>query len=126
MIQINNLTPYQVEMLDHMWSLDTMEEFDDWYELLDEEDRQLADSLQTMVILATVDEMIDETNYKDAKEALKKFALQRQNMYNKTSKPRNPIAKDLRTPKYRMRTVESKVKYIRNPKHKKESYGQDV
>lgn len=77
MIQINNLTPYQVEMLDHMWTLDTMEEFDEWYELLDEEDRQLADSLQTMVILATVDEMIDETNYKDAKEALKKFALQR-------------------------------------------------
>lgn len=76
MIQINNLTPYQVEMLDHMWSLDTMEEYFEWYELLDEEDQKLADSLQTMVILATVDEMIDETNYKDAKQVLKKFALQ--------------------------------------------------
>lgn len=76
MIQINNLTPYQVEMLDHMWSLDTMEEYFEWYDLLDEEDQKLADSLQTMVILATVDEMIDETNYKDAKQALKKFALQ--------------------------------------------------
>ena len=43
-------------------------------------------------------------------------------MYNKTMKPRNPIAKDLRTPKYRMRVVESKVQYIRNPKHKKELY----
>ena len=44
-------------------------------------------------------------------------------MYNKkTLKPRNPIAKDLRTPKYRMRTVESKVQYIRNPKHKKDIY----
>ena len=47
-------------------------------------------------------------------------------MYNKTSKPRDPIAKDLRTPKYRMRVVESKVKYIRNPKHKNESYRQYV
>ncbi len=47
-------------------------------------------------------------------------------MYNKRMKPRDPIAKDVRTPKYRMRVVESKVKYIRNPKHKKESYGQDV
>lgn len=75
MIQIDNLTPYQVEMLDHMWSLETMEEYDDWYFLLDEEDRLLADSLQTMVILAGVDEMIDETNYKEAKQALKKFAL---------------------------------------------------
>lgn len=47
-------------------------------------------------------------------------------MYNKTLKPRNPVAKDLRTPKYRMRTVESKVKYIRKPKHKKESYAECV
>ena len=37
-------------------------------------------------------------------------------------KPRDPIAKDLRTPKYRMRVVESKVQYIRQPKHKKELY----
>lgn len=43
-------------------------------------------------------------------------------MYNRTMKPRNPIAKDLRTPKYRMRTVESKVQYIRKPKHKKGTY----
>jgi hypothetical protein len=43
-------------------------------------------------------------------------------MYNSKLKPRNPIAKDLRTPKYRMRVVESKVQYIRQPKHKKELY----
>jgi hypothetical protein len=44
-------------------------------------------------------------------------------MYNnKTLKRRNPIAKDLRTPKYRQRVVESKVQYIRNPKHKKDMY----
>lgn len=43
-------------------------------------------------------------------------------MYNRTMKPRNPIAKDLRTPKYRIRKVESKVQYIRKPKHKKGTY----
>jgi hypothetical protein len=43
-------------------------------------------------------------------------------MYNKQMKPRNPIAKDVRTPKYRMRVVESKVQYIRKPKHRKEDY----
>lgn len=32
-------------------------------------------------------------------------------------KPKNLIAKDLRTPKYRMRVVESKVKYKRKDKH---------
>ena len=47
-------------------------------------------------------------------------------MYNKTMKPRNPIAKDVRTPKYRMRVVESKVKYIRQPKHRKADHGLGV
>lgn len=75
MIQINNLTPYQVEMLDHMWSLDTEEEYFQWYDLLDEEDQKLADSLQTMVILATMDEMVEQTQFKEAKDVLKKFAL---------------------------------------------------
>jgi hypothetical protein len=37
-------------------------------------------------------------------------------------KPRNLVARDLRTPKYKMRVVESKVQYTRQPKHKKETY----
>ena len=37
-------------------------------------------------------------------------------------KPRDPYAKEVRTPKYRMRTVESKVQYIRQPKHRKGAY----
>lgn len=77
MIQINNLSPYEVEMLDHMWTLETEEEFFEWYNLLDQEDQQLADYLQEMVILASAEEMIEETNYKDAKQVLKKFALQK-------------------------------------------------
>jgi len=40
-------------------------------------------------------------------------------VYNRQMKPRDPIAKDLRTPKYHMRVVESKVQYIRQPKHRK-------
>jgi hypothetical protein len=34
----------------------------------------------------------------------------------KVSRKRNPIAKDLRTPKYRQRVVSSKVAYKRKPK----------
>ena len=73
MIQIHNLTPYQVEMLDHMWSLDSLQEYEDWYNLLDEEDQRLAENLQQMVILESMEEMLKDTT--DAKEALKKFAL---------------------------------------------------
>ena len=39
-------------------------------------------------------------------------------MYNIKLKPRDLVAKDLRTPKYRMRVVESKVQYTRKAKHK--------
>jgi hypothetical protein len=73
MIQIENLTEYQVEMLDHMWTLDSMEEYMEWYHLLDEEDQQLADSLQEMIILAQMDNLMGNCN--DAKQLLKKFAL---------------------------------------------------
>jgi hypothetical protein len=72
-ITIDNLTEYQVEMLDHMWSLDSMEEYEEWYNLLDDEDQQLADSLQQMIILAEMDNLLDDC--KDAKQLLKKFAL---------------------------------------------------
>jgi hypothetical protein len=47
-------------------------------------------------------------------------------MYNKQMKPRDLIAKDLRTPKYRMRVVESKVQYTRKVKHKGKADGQDL
>jgi len=73
MINIENLTEYQVEMLDHMWSLDSSEEYEEWYNLLDEEDQLLADSLQQMIILAEMDDLMGDC--KDAKEVLKKFAL---------------------------------------------------
>ena len=73
MIQIEHLTPYQVDLLDHMWSLDSVEEYEDWYDLLDEEDQLLAETLQQMVILESMEEMLKDTT--DAKEALKKFAL---------------------------------------------------
>jgi hypothetical protein len=73
MIQIENLTEYQVEMLDHMWSLDSFEEYEEWYNLLDDEDQRLADSLQQMIIMEEMEPML--VNCIEAKEVLKKFAL---------------------------------------------------
>jgi hypothetical protein len=77
MIKINNLSEYEVDMLDHMWTLETEEEYFEWYNLLDGEDQHIADYLQKMIILAYAEESIETTNYKDAKEVLKKFALQK-------------------------------------------------
>lgn len=39
-------------------------------------------------------------------------------------KPRDFVAKDLRTPKYRMRVVESKMQFTRKVKHKKGDYAE--
>jgi len=56
------------------------------------------------------------------RKAQKKIDMNTKLVYN-IPKPRNLVAKDLRTPKYRLRTEESKVKYIRKPKHKGSVYG---
>ena len=76
-IEIKNLTAGQVEMLDAMWSFDSAEEYLTWYHLLDAEDQDMADVLQRMIILETMDEMLEEVsdNYTDVKSYLKKFQL---------------------------------------------------
>ena len=76
-IEIKNLTPEQVEMLDAMWACESVEEYLNWYHLLDAEDQDMADVLQRMIILETMDEMLEEVsdNYTDVKSYLKKFML---------------------------------------------------
>ena len=73
MIQIENLTPEQVEMLDTMWSLDTFEDYCEYLDTLSSEDRKMAESLSQMVILAEMDELLGQCV--EAKDVLKKFAL---------------------------------------------------
>ena len=76
-IEIKNLTAEQVEMLDAMWACETSQEYLDWYNLLDAEDQDMADVLQRMIILETMDEMLEEVSdgYTDVRNYLKKFQL---------------------------------------------------
>lgn len=76
-IKIENLTPEQVEMLDAMWACESSEEYLDWYNLLDAEDQDMADVLQRLIILETMEEMLDEVSngYMDVRSYLKKFML---------------------------------------------------
>ena len=76
-IQIENLTAEQVEMCDIMWSFESAEEYVEWYELLDDEDKRQADVLQRMIILESMEEMLAEVNdnYRHARNYLKKFRL---------------------------------------------------
>jgi uncharacterized protein YukE len=76
-IEIKNLTAEQVEMLDAMWACESAEEYLNWYHSLDSRDQDMADVLQRMIILETMDEMLEEVsdNYTDIKSYLKKFML---------------------------------------------------
>ena len=72
-ISIDNLTDAQCEMLDIMWAFDSAEEYLSWFENLDDEDQREAAVLQTLVILESMEEMMN--NYEDAKRVLQKFRL---------------------------------------------------
>jgi hypothetical protein len=72
-ISIDNLTDAQCEMLDIMWAFETSDEYLSWFENLDDEDQREAAVLQTLVILESMEEMMN--NYEDAKQVLKKFRL---------------------------------------------------
>ena len=74
MIQIEGLTRYQVEMLDHMWSLKTQEEYEDWLSLLCEEDFIMAKTLTMLIAQEFLERDLDKT-FKDARAVLEKFAL---------------------------------------------------
>ena len=74
MIQIENLTPYQCEMLDAMWEMETEEEYFAWYELLDRKDQLLAESLQHLIILESLEPATIDTTL--ASLYLTKFRLQ--------------------------------------------------
>jgi hypothetical protein len=75
-MQIQGLTEEQVEMLDFMWSLDSMEEFEEWKSGLDRRERLMADTLQRMVLMAALDDALEtEKAYPDAKKLLKQFQL---------------------------------------------------
>lgn len=64
-------------MLDAMWACESAEEYLDWYNLLDAQDQEMADVLQRLIILETMEEMMEEVSdgYAEIKTYLKKFML---------------------------------------------------
>jgi hypothetical protein len=73
-IHLDNLTQAQVDMLDHMWSLDTEQDYFDWYETLDARDQHCADVLQRLVIIETLEsEVLSDCS--QARAVLQRFCL---------------------------------------------------
>jgi len=57
MIYIEGVTPEQKEMLDIMWSLESTDDYLDWYETLDTWDQQEADLLKLMLYYELSDQV---------------------------------------------------------------------
>lgn len=67
MIYIEGVTPEQKEMLDIMWSLESTDDYLDWYETLDTHDQQQADLLKMLLLYELSDQL---TNVDQAKEII--------------------------------------------------------
>jgi hypothetical protein len=75
-MQIQGLTEEQVEMLDFMWTLDSLEEFEEWKATLDRREQLMADTLQHMVLAASLDDHLESvTKFPEAKQLLRQFQL---------------------------------------------------
>jgi len=73
-ITLTNLTPYQVEMLDHMWNLESMQEVEEWQSTLSPRDRVMSDTLMRMVLQEVVEDLVVE-DLGLAREYLTRFRL---------------------------------------------------
>jgi hypothetical protein len=69
MLNINGLTQEQVEMLDIIWSFDTKEEYESWFELLDDDEASMCFGLMELLTLAIIDEALESKKVDPYKEA---------------------------------------------------------
>ena len=56
MIQIEGLTPLQMEILERIWSMDSQEQVMAWFETLPRSLRQIAHAMLMMVVIEMIDE----------------------------------------------------------------------
>ena len=75
MIEINGLTAHQVAILDEMWACDTFQDFEEFLEACDPQDRAEALRLQRMILLAELDEVVAQMPLTEAEKVLAQFRL---------------------------------------------------
>lgn len=75
MIQIEGLTKGEMKLLDIMWSIADIEVYDEWKSALNLELQNLVTTLEQLVLMEHREQELDP-EMKDAKQLLKRFALQ--------------------------------------------------
>ena len=73
-IVITNLTPHQVDLLDQMWALESIQEVEEWMSTLSAKDRVLSRTLMQIVMQETIEDLVVE-DLSLAREYLTRFQL---------------------------------------------------
>jgi hypothetical protein len=68
---INGLTYYQKDLLECMWEIETAEEFEEWYNILDDYDQREVDLLKLMLVYDLLDEVDDLSEALEVIERIK-------------------------------------------------------
>jgi hypothetical protein len=76
-MRIEGLTEHQVELLDTMWAIEEFDDLEYWMQTLSKADRVEAENLQRLVILETLEEMLEQSKYPDANKVIDRFRLTR-------------------------------------------------
>ena len=75
-IKLEGLTPHQHRLLDRLWSMNTLDEVDQWMSTLGEPDQLLAQSLAHLLLLEQLDTILLEQiqDYSEARSVLERIA----------------------------------------------------
>lgn len=81
-IKITHLGMYEKRMLEKMWSIKSIKEYDEWSSQLSNSDQRLKKSLENMLVMAMLDQELETylirnnvDPYPEANQILKKFTL---------------------------------------------------
>ena len=72
-IIIQGLTARQKEMLDIMWSMEELEDVEEWVSTLSEKEQKISEVLMQMVVLETYESMLEQTSTKEANDLINRI-----------------------------------------------------
>ena len=74
-ISITDLDCHQVNLLEEMWSLKGIEEYDRWFEELSQRDQLQVRTLQQILMHEFMEGLLEITELEESREVLKRFRI---------------------------------------------------
>ena len=74
-ISITDLDRHQVNLLEEMWSLKGIEEYEVWFEELSHSDQLQVRTLQQILMHEFMEGLLEITGLEESREALKRFRI---------------------------------------------------